>query len=81
MDCDPGAPWIKVFHAAAEDDKFWDKEIRRPATAFLARGIRAAPSLPAPAAEALANIDAAAHGAGARGAGAPIKRPPPPGEG
>eukprot|EP00969_Alexandrium_andersonii_P181378 8014511-Alexandrium_andersonii.AAC.1 len=62
MDYDASAPWIKVFHATAEDDKFWGKETRRPAMAFQARGIRAAPPLPAPAAEALANIDTAAHG-------------------
>ena len=34
----PLMPWDGVFQYAANDDKFWDKEVRRPATAFLARG-------------------------------------------
>ena len=32
--------WSDVFVAAAEDDRYWDKEVRRPALAFLARGKR-----------------------------------------
>ena len=34
----PLMPWDGVFQYAANDDRFWDKEVRRPATAFLARG-------------------------------------------
>jgi hypothetical protein len=30
--------WSAVFIAAAMDDRYWDKEVRRPAIAFLARG-------------------------------------------
>jgi len=29
-------PWSDVFKAAADDDKYWDKEVRRPALRFLA---------------------------------------------
>jgi hypothetical protein len=32
--------WSQVFIAAAEDDRYWDKEVRRPALQFLARGKR-----------------------------------------
>ena len=28
--------WSEVFLAAAEDDKYWDREVRRPALRFLA---------------------------------------------
>lgn len=55
-DYDPRAPWIKIFQLAAEDDKFWDKEVRRPAIAFLARRVRAVPAMPAAVAAALANV-------------------------
>jgi hypothetical protein len=34
------ATWSEVFAAAAEDDRYWDKEVRRPALSFLARGKR-----------------------------------------
>ena len=30
--------WSEVFIAAAQDDRYWDKEVRRPALGFLARG-------------------------------------------
>ena len=35
-----GAPvsWSEVLIAAADDSKFWDKEVRRPAMVYLARG-------------------------------------------
>ena len=33
--------WNDVFIAAAEDDRYWDREVRRPALGFLARGKRA----------------------------------------
>ena len=36
--------WSEVFVEAAEDDRYWDREVRRPALAFLARGSR--PSAP-----------------------------------
>jgi hypothetical protein len=32
--------WSDVFIAAAEDDRYWDREVRRPALTFLARGRR-----------------------------------------
>jgi hypothetical protein len=34
------ASWSEVFTAAAEDDRYWDREVRRPALGFLARGKR-----------------------------------------
>ena len=34
------ASWSEVFEAAAADDHYWDREVRRPAVAFLARGKR-----------------------------------------
>ena len=34
------ASWSDVFLAAAEDDRYWDREVRRPALQFLARGRR-----------------------------------------
>jgi hypothetical protein len=36
------ATWSEVFKAASEDDRYWDREVRRPAWAFLARGRRGA---------------------------------------
>ena len=35
--------WSEVFTAASEDDRYWDREVRRPAIGFLARGKRDAP--------------------------------------
>jgi len=32
--------WSQVFIAAAESDRYWDKEVRRPALRFLASGAR-----------------------------------------
>ena len=32
--------WSEVFIAAAHDDRYWDREVRRPALAFIARGKR-----------------------------------------
>ena len=32
--------WSEVFIAAARDDRYWDREVRRPALGFLARGKR-----------------------------------------
>ena len=37
-DYDDNCPWISVMMVAADDDKFWDEQVRRPATLFLARG-------------------------------------------
>ena len=36
----PVQPWIGVFTAAARDSEYWQKEVRRPAIEFIARGIR-----------------------------------------
>jgi hypothetical protein len=30
--------WSEVFIAASEDDRYWDREVRRPALCFMARG-------------------------------------------
>lgn len=65
----PAQPWDGVFQAAARDDRYWDKEVRRPATAFLARGsARDAAGVSAAAAEATRGMLAA--GAGTRSAAA-----------
>ena len=32
--------WTEVFLEAAKDDRYWDKEVRRPAVNFLARGLK-----------------------------------------
>jgi hypothetical protein len=32
--------WSEVFVAASEDDRYWDREVRRPALCYLARGKR-----------------------------------------
>ena len=32
--------WSQVFTAAAEDDKYWDREVRRPALQFMATGVK-----------------------------------------
>jgi hypothetical protein len=40
--------WSQVFIAAAEDDRYWDREVRRPALTFLARGKRAHVESPGP---------------------------------
>ena len=37
-DFDVNLPWIAVMSAAAEDDRYWDEQVRRPAIDFLARG-------------------------------------------
>lgn len=31
-------PWDKVFTACANEDRYWDREVRRPGLAFIARG-------------------------------------------
>ena len=33
--------WSDVFIAAAEADRWWDREVRRPAITFVARGTKA----------------------------------------
>ena len=54
---DPRQPWAAVFVAAARDEAFWDREVRRPAISFLARGSSVAvPAVSAQASEALAGI-------------------------
>jgi hypothetical protein len=40
------ATWSEVFVEVARDDRYWDKEVRRPALAFLARGSRGSPAAP-----------------------------------
>ena len=52
----PKASRTKIVQMAAEDDKYWDREIRRPAISFLARRARALPAIPADAAAALASV-------------------------
>ena len=40
--------WSEVFVAAAEDDRYWSREVRNPAIGFLARGTRPRTPLPGP---------------------------------
>ena len=40
LDFLPLQPWIGVFTAAARVSEHWQKEVRRPAIEFIARGIR-----------------------------------------
>ena len=37
------ATWSEIFVEAPEDDRYWDREVRRPALGFLARGKKASP--------------------------------------
>ena len=62
------ATWSEVFVAAANDDRYWDKEVRHPAIGFLARGKR--PSSLLEVAEKVV-----AEGAAAQGGRPPKKRP------
>ena len=43
MKTNPATTWSDVFIAAARDDGYWDREVRRPALAFVARGSRGSP--------------------------------------
>eukprot|EP00971_Amphidinium_carterae_P074719 1476815-Amphidinium_carterae.1 len=36
--CEPDASWDDAFLAASQEDRFWDKDVHRPALAFIARG-------------------------------------------
>eukprot|EP00971_Amphidinium_carterae_P087652 1734195-Amphidinium_carterae.1 len=38
LDHGDSQPWDEVFESVAMDDRYWDKEVRRPALAFVARG-------------------------------------------
>lgn len=54
---DPRQPWAAVFVAAARDEAYWDREVRRPALAFLTRGsANAMPTLSPQAAEAVSGV-------------------------
>ena len=54
---DPDAPWKSIFSAAARDEAYWDKHVRRPALAFLTRGTTTAmPSVSPAASSAVAGI-------------------------
>jgi hypothetical protein len=44
-------PWSACFRLLAQDDRFWDGQVRHPATAWLASGAKGAPMA---SAEALA---------------------------
>ena len=62
---DPDQPWNAVFIAAARDEIYWDREVRRPAGAFLIRGSSAAmPAVSAQAAAAVAGILGKGQGQG-----------------
>ena len=92
VDFDEAVPWSAVFQIAARDEAYWDKEVRRPAVAFLTRGASGAmPTVSAHASAAVAGI-LGKSGAGPGGAGAgkggrvpgqpgPPGVPSPPGEG
>ena len=57
IEYDPRRPWVAVFCAAARDEQYWDREIRRPALSFLARGSTSAmPTVSPSAAAAVSNI-------------------------
>ena len=45
LERDAGKPvtWSEVFVAVARDDRYWDKEVRRPALAFLRVAIATSP--------------------------------------
>ena len=38
--------WSDIFNEAATDDRFWDREVRRPALKFVASGCKGAPEDP-----------------------------------
>ena len=65
---DRDRPWDSVFRAAARNDRYWDREVRRPALAFLARGsTTATPMITQPVLDAMAGITG--HSGGGRGGG------------
>ena len=45
-DYNPMMPWDSVFQHMASDQVFWDREVRRPAILFLARGAPSSTALP-----------------------------------
>ena len=66
---DSKAPWKSIFSAAARDEQYWDKHVRRPALAYLTRGSTSAmPSISPQASSAVAAI-LGKHGGGAGGHG------------
>ncbi|CAL1136058.1 unnamed protein product [Cladocopium goreaui] len=40
LDFDPNQPWIGVFTYAARNSEFWDEQVVKPSTIFIARGGR-----------------------------------------
>ena len=65
IEYDPFRPWDAVFVAAASDTTYWDREVRRPAVAFLARGsMRGTPGITPDASAALQNVEEAATNSG-----------------
>ena len=48
-DFTPGAPWSCCFRTVAQDDTFWNEQVRNPGTAWLAHGGRGAPRAPSEA--------------------------------
>jgi len=77
------ASWSEVFIEAANDYRFWDKEVRHPAIGFLARGKQASSSTEM--AEKTVVDSALAQGGGRppkkkrrNGRGQPQLQPPPP---
>lgn len=75
---DPAMPWDCVFRAAALDARYWDEEVRRPATTFVARGGRGLLSSPIPsaAAESLKQVEEAAGFVASVDKHSPVPRPP-----
>ena len=68
---DSKSPWKSIFSAAARDEQYWDKHVRRPALAYLTRGSTSAmPSVSPQASSAVAAI-LGKHGGGAGGHGLP----------
>ena len=54
---DPARPWDYVFRAAADDDKFWNREVRHPALHVIAQSSRGAGHTQAAVAAATALAD------------------------
>ena len=68
LNFDPKAPWKSVYQAAARDEHYWDKNVRRPAMAYLTRGTTTAmPTVSPQASAAVAAILGKNSGASSSG--------------
>jgi hypothetical protein len=74
----PDMPWDAVFKAAAIRQDYWDQEVRRPATNFLARGgghISSMPNVSAEARQAVDNVSLALTAAAGRHVDSALESP------